>query len=74
MNREHNECLTYSIIEAAKVLGISKTLAYEAAERGEIPSIKIGARRVVPIAALEAFLNHVPSGSPAVTPVLIGEE
>lgn len=74
MNREHTECLTYSVIETAKILGISKTHAYEAAQRGEIPSIKIGTRRVVPKAALQALLNQSSNGLAVGTPVLIGQE
>lgn len=48
--------LTMTIAEAAEVLGIGKNKAYQAAAAGEIPVIKIGKRRLVPIAALEAKL------------------
>lgn len=41
-------CRTYSIEETAQVLGIGRSLAYEAARRGEIPVIKIGNRYLVP--------------------------
>ena len=44
---------TLTIIEAAKILGIGRNQAYEAARRGEIPTIKIGRRILVPLAALE---------------------
>lgn len=44
--------LTVSIPEAATLLGISKNLAYEAAARGEIPTVKIGRRVLVPRAGL----------------------
>jgi len=47
---------TYSIPEAAKVLGIGRTAAYEAARTGEIPTIRIGKRILVPVAALERLL------------------
>lgn len=49
--------LTVSIPEAAMLLGISKNLAYEAAERGEIPTVKIGRRVLVPRAGLHRLLG-----------------
>lgn len=48
--------LAYSVEEAAVLLGISRTSAYLACQRGELPSRLIGRRRVVPIAALRAYL------------------
>ena len=50
------ESLTYKIEEAGRLLGIGRNGAYEAAHRGEIPTIKIGRRLLVPKAALEAML------------------
>lgn len=44
--------LTLSVEEAGQVLGISRGLAYELVARGEIPSIRLGRRVVVPKAAL----------------------
>lgn len=38
---------TMSIPEAAKILGIGVNGAYEAAKRGEIPTIQIGKRILV---------------------------
>jgi excisionase family DNA binding protein len=49
---------TITIPEAAKTLGICRNKAYEAARRGEIPTIKIGKRLVVPLAALERMLQE----------------
>ena len=46
------EPLTLSIEDAAVVLGISRGLAYEAARRGELPTIKFGHRLLVPRARL----------------------
>ena len=48
---------TLTIDEAAKVLGVGRNKAYEAAKRGEIPTIKIGKRILVPRAALERMLQ-----------------
>jgi len=49
--------LTLTVAEASKILGISRNKAYEAAKRGEIPTIKIGKRILVPVVALERMLQ-----------------
>lgn len=51
---------TLTIAEAAKRLGISRQSAYEAAKRGEVPSIRIGGRIVVPKASLDRLLGLGP--------------
>ena len=43
---------------AAKVLGIGRTAAYEAARTGQIPVIKIGKRLLVPKTALDRMLDE----------------
>ena len=43
-----DQALTLSIPEAAKVLGISKYLAYAAVRRGDIPILQIGKLHRVP--------------------------
>ncbi len=50
---------TYGVQEAAKILGIGRNAAYEAARRGEIPTIRIGGRILVPKAALDKMLEMV---------------
>ena len=53
---------TYTVPEAGEVLGIGRSAAYEAARTGQIPTIKIGKRILVPRAALERLLeNPVPA-------------
>lgn len=49
---------TLTVPEAAKVLGIGRAAAYEAARTGQIPTIKIGKRILVPMAALEQLLKE----------------
>jgi len=49
--------LTVSVEESAKMLGISRALAYELVRKNEIPSIKLGRRLVVPLAALLRLLQ-----------------
>jgi excisionase family DNA binding protein len=48
--------LLLTVPEAAVALGIGRTLAYELVLRGELPSVKLGRARRIPVAALEAFV------------------
>lgn len=48
--------LTYTVTEAAALLGIGRSAAYEAARSGQLPTIRIGKRVLVPVAALERLL------------------
>ena len=43
--------LTLSVDEAASLLGLGRTAAYEAARRGEIPSRRLGRRVIIPVPA-----------------------
>jgi excisionase family DNA binding protein len=49
--------LLLKVDEAADRLSIKRTLFYEMLRRGEIASITIGARRLVPVSALEEFVR-----------------
>jgi excisionase family DNA binding protein len=51
-----NERLTLTVDEVARLLGISRSGAYDAVARGEIPSLNIGRRVLVP---REPFLELV---------------
>lgn len=51
------ENLTVSVEIAGKALGLSKNPAYEACKSGQIQSIKIGGRVVVPTAPLRKMLG-----------------
>jgi excisionase family DNA binding protein len=55
----HMEAKTVSVPEAGKWLGIGRNAAYEAARRGEIPTIKIGRLLRVPVVALERKLEVI---------------
>ena len=55
---KRTERLTMTVPEAAERLGIGKNQAYEAARSGQIPTIKIGHRVLVPVTALEDKLLH----------------
>jgi excisionase family DNA binding protein len=55
----------FTVEEAAQLLGISRSFAYEAVQRGEIPSMRIGKRILVPKAALERLLSSPASSNPS---------
>lgn len=48
---------TISVPEAGKLLGIGREAAYNAARRGELPTIRIGRRLLVPTQALRDLLS-----------------
>ena len=50
--------ITYTVTEAAELLGISRSSAYECVRRGEIPSLTLGRRVVIPRRAFEALLDR----------------
>jgi excisionase family DNA binding protein len=49
--------LVYTIEEAAQLLRIGRTTAYDAARRGELPSVRLGRRLLVPRQALEHLMK-----------------
>ena len=51
--------LTLTVPEAGKkYFGLSRNGAYDAAARGDLPTIRIGRLLRVPVRALEAMLNE----------------
>jgi len=53
-----NQSLVLTIQEAAEILRIGRSAAYEAARTGELPVIQFGRRKLVPRAALEKLLMN----------------
>ena len=49
---------TLTVIEAGEILGISRSHAYEAVRTGEIPSIRIGKRWIVPADEIDKLLAN----------------
>ena len=54
------ERLALTISEAASLLGIPRALAYDLAARGELPSVRLGRRLVVPKVALMEMIGRRP--------------
>jgi excisionase family DNA binding protein len=48
---------TLTVEQTAKLLGLGRTAAYDAARRGELPTRRLGRRLVVPVPALLEWLG-----------------
>lgn len=62
-----DERLAVSVDEAARLLGISRDLAYDLVRRGKLPSVRLGRRIVVPRVKLDVVLaqaDEVPLDTP----------
>jgi excisionase family DNA binding protein len=61
------DTLTLTVPEAGKLLGLGRDAAHEAAERDEIPTLRIGKRIIVPTAKLLLLLGVVVEAKPPST-------
>jgi len=59
MNNRNHEILVYNVAEAANLLDLSKGSVYEAIHNGQLPSIRIGRRILIPRIALDKMLSEV---------------
>lgn len=50
--------LTVSVDEAARLLGISRSFAYELCARRELPAVRLGRRLVIPRRALLELIEE----------------
>lgn len=48
---------TITIEQTAKLIGLGRTAAYDAARRGELPTRRLGRRLLVPVPALLTWLE-----------------
>ena len=55
---QQEERLTLDVSEAARLLGLSRASTYEAVRTGQIPSIRIGRRIIIPRVALFKMLEE----------------
>ena len=58
MAEDNTVRLVLSVEEARKLLGLSRGLMYEAVRSGQLPSVRIGRRILIPRAALERLLEQ----------------
>lgn len=57
MPTTHDYPATMTVEEAGELLGLSRSSAYRAAARGELPTLRFGRRLVVPTPRLLALLG-----------------
>jgi excisionase family DNA binding protein len=57
-DEEGDKCLVYDVPEAGEMLGLTRNASYEAAKRGDIPTIRIGKLIRVPKAAFHKMLEQ----------------
>jgi len=53
-----DDAWTMTVPEAGRRLGLGRDAAYAAAKRGEIPTLRLGRRLVVPVAQLRTMLGE----------------
>lgn len=60
---EHNidQPLTLTVEQAARVLGIGRSTAYELVHTGDIPSLRLGRRIVIPVGKIAESLGMAPN-------------
>jgi excisionase family DNA binding protein len=58
MANNKNTPTVFTVDEVAKILRIGRISTYQAIERGDVPSIRIGRRILVPRMALEELLGR----------------
>jgi excisionase family DNA binding protein len=52
------EPLLVRVEEAARILSLSRSTIYELLDRGELPSVRCGAARRIPLAALHTWVER----------------
>jgi len=57
-----DQATVLTVDEAAAILRIGRSAAYAAVKAGEIPSIKVGRRLLVPVCRLRALLEGADDG------------
>lgn len=60
--------MTMTVSEAARVLGISRSSAYECVRRGELRAVRLGRRLVVPRSAVTELLEGLRVETPLRAP------
>lgn len=50
--------LAVSVSEAARRLGLGRTTCFGLVRNGALRSLKVGARRIVPVSAIDEFLDR----------------
>ena len=59
MNEDHTR-QTYTVAEAAMLLGVGRSTAYDLVQRSELPAVRLGRRWLITARALEDLLGERP--------------
>lgn len=59
--------LLVSVEEAARLLGLGRSAAYELLARGDLPRVKVGRRTLVPVRALSEWVERAALASAVAT-------
>lgn len=51
--------ISVGVDEAARLIGVARSMFYEMIARGDIETYKVGRRRLVRVKALEAYVRRV---------------
>lgn len=57
MDASNRPRMTISVEETASLLGVSRWLAYDQIQRGELPAVRVGRRLRVPVRPLLALVG-----------------
>ena len=52
------EKLTLTVSEVGAVMGISRPLAYQLANRADFPVIRVGRRKIIPVEGFKRWLSE----------------
>jgi excisionase family DNA binding protein len=55
----------YSVAETAQMLGLCEASIYRAMRRGDIASVMVGGRRIIPAATIDGLLKPQPDAARA---------
>lgn len=59
-----SEPITVDVATAARLVGVSRAALYPLVMSGDIPSFKLGRRRLVPVAGLEEWVARAARDDP----------
>lgn len=54
-----SDVLLVTVVEAARMLGLGRSLTYSLIARGDLPSVKISGARRVAVADIESFIARL---------------
>jgi excisionase family DNA binding protein len=57
--------VVYSVREVARMLGVGKSTVYDAINRGDVPTVRLGRRTLVPRWFIDSQLEKRAGGPPA---------